>query len=225
LKWKKRKKFEAAEKKAYEAVETAKQEAEFIIEELRELQKSAAVVKEHQLIDAKRRLEETAPKLKQKKKQLSALKKNQKALRPGDGVKIISLGQKGHIVEKVSEKEFQVQIGVMKMKVNVDDLQLIDQPKQIDKKVIVNLRGSDDHVKPELDLRGERFEDAMLRVEKYLDAALLANYSQVSIIHGKGTGALRKGVLQLLKNHPQVKTAKMAAMNAGGLGNTIVEFK
>lgn len=217
--------FEEAEKKAYDAVETAKEEAEFIIEELRELQKQTTVVKEHQLIDAKKRLEETAPILKTKQKKNFLAKKLEKQLIPGDEVKVISLGQKGHIAEKVSEKEFQVQIGVMKMKVRIEDIQLIERQKQIEKKPITRIQGSEHHVKPELDLRGERFENAMARVEKYLDEALLANYSQVSIIHGKGTGALRKGVLQLLKNHPQVKASKMAAMNEGGFGNTIVEFK
>ncbi|WP_084787876.1 endonuclease MutS2 [Anaerobacillus alkalidiazotrophicus] len=218
--------IEEADKKAYETVQTAKEEAEFIIEELRELQKEARVVKEHQLIDAKKRLEEAAPKLKDKKKKTAATNTIGKELLPGDEVKVLSFGQKGHIVEKVSDKEFQVQIGIMKMKVAITDLQLLDRPKQIEKKPMATVRGTTNHhVKPELDLRGERFEDAMQRTEKYLDDALLAGYNSVSIIHGKGTGALRKGVLQLLKNHPHVKSSKMAAMNEGGLGNTIVEFK
>lgn len=222
----KEKLLEEAEKKALEAVETAKEEAEFIIEELKELQREANVVKEHQLIDAKKRLEKAAPKLKEKKsKKAVGNELKARELRPGDEVKVISLGQKGHIVEKVSNHEVQVQIGIMKMKVKISDLQLIDRPKEVEKKPMATVRGSNYHVKPELDLRGERFEDAMLRVEKYLDDALLAGYSQVSIIHGKGTGALRKGVLQLLKTHPNVKGSKMAGMNEGGLGNTIVEFK
>lgn len=216
--------MEEAEKKAQEAVETAKEEAEFIIEELRELQRQANIVKEHQLIDAKKRLEEATPKLKETKKK-GVIKNIIKELLPGDEVKVISFNQKGHILEKISDKEFQVQMGIMKMKVAIDDLQLIDRPKPVEKQPLTTVRGSAHHVKPELDLRGERFEDAMLRVEKYLDDALLAGYSQVSIIHGKGTGALRKGVLQLLKTHPHVKGSKMAGMSEGGLGNTIVEFK
>jgi DNA mismatch repair protein MutS2 len=65
----------------------------------------------------------------------------------------------------------------------------------------------------------------MLRVEKYIDDALLAGHNQVSIIHGKGTGALRKGVKELVKRHPRVKGARDAAMNEGGLGNTVIELK
>lgn len=220
----KEKVIEEAQKKAQEVVETAKEEAEFIIEELRELQKEANIVKEHQLIDAKKRLEAAAPKLKEKKPK-GIVKNIIKELLPGDEVQVISFNQKGHIVEKVNDKEFLVQMGIMKMKVSIDDLQLVDRPKLVEKKPVATVKGSSHHVKPELDLRGERFEDAMLKVEKYLDDALLAGYSQVSIIHGKGTGALRKGVLQLLKTHPHVKNSKMAGMNEGGLGNTIVEFK
>ena len=151
--------------------------------------------------------------------------KSTKEILPGDEVRVLSFNQKGHIVEKVSDKEYQVQMGIMKMKVAVDDLELLDRPKPVEKKPLATVKGTSHHVKPELDLRGERFEDAMLRVEKYLDDALLAGYSRVSIIHGKGTGALRKGVLQLLKKHPQVKSSNMANLNEGGLGNTIVEFK
>jgi DNA mismatch repair protein MutS2 len=224
LELEKEKIIEAAEKKALEAVETAKEEAEFIIEELRELQKDANIVKEHQLIEAKKRLNEAAPKLTDKKKK-TVVKNIVKQLLPGDEVKVISFNQKGHVVEKVSEREFLVQMGIMKMKVAINDLQLIERQKPIEQKPMATVRGNSHHVKPELDLRGERFEDAMLRVEKYLDDALLAGYSQVSIIHGKGTGALRKGVLQLLKTHPHVKESKMAGMNEGGLGNTIVQFK
>jgi DNA mismatch repair protein MutS2 len=224
LELEKEKIIEEAEKKALEAVETAKEEAEFIIEELRELQKDANIVKEHQLIEAKKRLNEAAPKLTDKKKK-TVVKNIVKQLLPGDEVKVISFNQKGHVVEKVSDREFLVQMGIMKMKVAINDLQLIERPKPIEQKPMATVRGNTHHVKPELDLRGERFEDAMLRVEKYLDDALLAGYSQVSIIHGKGTGALRKGVLQLLKTHPHVKESKMAGMSEGGLGNTIVQFK
>jgi DNA mismatch repair protein MutS2 len=89
----------------------------------------------------------------------------------------------------------------------------------------VSVRGSDSHVKTELDLRGKRYEEAMAEVEKYLDDALLAGYHQVSIIHGKGTGALRKGVSKLLEHHPHVKGSRMGAQGEGGSGVTVVQLK
>ncbi|MFC0557876.1 endonuclease MutS2 [Halalkalibacter alkalisediminis] len=218
--------FKEAEEKAEKAVQEAKDEAELIIGELREMQKQGLSVKEHQIIDAKKHLEQAAPKLtsKQKKIKKEAAKAKQN-IQNGDEVKVLSFGQKGFIAEKISEDEFHVQMGIMKMKVKRDDLQLLDRPKQVESKPLAMVRGNDHHVKSELDLRGQRFEDAMLMVEKYIDDALLAGYHQVSIIHGKGSGALRKGVKQLLKKHPHVKNERDGGMNEGGLGNTVVELK
>ena len=80
-------------------------------------------------------------------------------------------------------------------------------------------------MKLELDLRGERYEDAIIRTEKYLDDALLSNYHQVSIIHGKGTGALRQGIQQYLKKHSRVKSYRFGESGEGGHGVTVVELK
>lgn len=92
-------------------------------------------------------------------------------------------------------------------------------------KIITAVKGKDYHVSLELDLRGERYENALSRVEKYLDDAVLAGYPRVSIIHGKGTGALRKGVQDLLKNHRSVKSSRFGEAGEGGSGVTVVELK
>ena len=75
------------------------------------------------------------------------------------------------------------------------------------------------------DLRGERYEQALYRLRQYLDAALLSNHPMVTIIHGKGTGALRQGVKEVLAKHPQVDRFEYSPANAGGNGSTIVYFK
>lgn len=87
------------------------------------------------------------------------------------------------------------------------------------------VRGRSSQVKLELDLRGERYEDAISRTEKYLDDALLSNYHQVTIIHGKGTGALRQGVQQFLRSHSRVKNFRFGEAGEGGHGVTVVELK
>lgn len=219
--------LKAAEEKAKESVEKAKLEAEAIISELREIQKNNPQIKDHELIAAKKRLEEAQPHLvkREKDKPKPSVKDKKKKLIPGDEVKVISFDQKGHIVEKINDKEYLVQLGMMKMKVKVEDLLYIDRPKQVEKNPLSTVRGKDSHVKTELDLRGERFEDAMLEVEKYLDDAVLAGYHQVSIIHGKGTGALRKGVQELLKRHRNVKETRMGSAGEGGSGVTVVALK
>ncbi|WP_374723546.1 endonuclease MutS2 [Calidifontibacillus erzurumensis] len=218
--------LEKAEEEAREAVEKAKKEAEAIIRDLQKMKQSAAdSIKEHEMIEARKKLEEAVPSLQKKHKQTPTKKQMKKKLLPGDEVKVISLDQKGHIVEKISEEEFQVQIGILKMKVKANDLEYISSPTPIEKKPLATVRGSDHHVKLELDLRGERYEDAIVKVEKYIDDALLASYPRVSIIHGKGTGALRKGVHEFLKNHRHVKSFRLGEMAEGGSGVTVVELK
>ena len=217
--------YEKAQQKATEVVEKAKAEAEQVIKDLRKMQQEkSAQIKEHELIQAKKQLEDAAPKLKtsgQKKKTTQ----DKRELKPGDEVKVLSFDQKGHLVERVSAKEWQVQMGIMKMKVKETDLEFIQSQQKVETKPLATVKGKDFHVSLELDLRGERFENALSRVEKYIDDALLAGYPRVSIIHGKGTGALRQGVQEYLKNHRSVKNIRFGDAGEGGTGVTVVQFK
>ncbi|MFJ7974676.1 endonuclease MutS2 [Peribacillus sp. JNUCC 23] len=217
--------MEKAAEKAADLIEQAKKEAEAIIADLRKMRLEKSVdIKEHELIEARKRLEEATPVIKKTSKPL--VKKAPRTIQPGDEVKVISFGQKGHAIEKVSNTEWQVQIGIMKMKVDEADIQLIGAPKpEKMAKPLSTVRGKDYHVSLELDLRGERYENALSRVEKYIDDALLAGYPRVSIIHGKGTGALRQGVQEYLKNHRSVKRSRFGEAGEGGTGVTVVEFK
>ncbi|HET7658198.1 MAG TPA: Smr/MutS family protein, partial [Bacillales bacterium] len=214
-----------AERKAKEAVASARLKADEIIEELRKAQKSGAAVKEHELIEARKRLDGAVPDLAGSRPVGSTERSKKRRFQPGDEVKVESLNQKGHIAEKLNENEYVVQLGIMKMNVKADDLVPLKGQKKEPVHNLVSVRGSDSHVKTELDLRGTHYEEAMGEVEKYLDDALLAGYHQVSIIHGKGTGALRKGVAKLLKSHPHVKNSRMGTMGEGGSGVTVVSFK
>ncbi|MGA9290070.1 MAG: Smr/MutS family protein, partial [Anaerobacillus sp.] len=213
--------FEQAEKKAAEEVEKAQEQAKKIIHDLRTFQRGD--VKEHQLIDAQKQLEDAKPELRSTKPVQKKTKA--KSYQPGDEVKVISFNQKGHIVDQVGKNEYQVQLGIMKMNVKANDLEAIKSKPVVERKPLVSIRGNDSSVKTELDLRGKRYEDAQMEVERYIDDALLAGYSQVSIIHGKGTGALRKGVHEWLKRHSRVKNLRMGGMNEGGGGVTVVELK
>ncbi|USK38150.1 endonuclease MutS2 [Cytobacillus firmus] len=216
---------EKAAEKAGDIVEKAKAEAEEIIRDLRKMRmEKHAEVKEHELIEAKKRLSDAAPQMSTAKNKLKP-KNTKHVFEAGDEVKVLSFGQKGHLLEKVSENEWQVQIGILKMKVAEKDLEYIKSPKPVETKPVATVKGRDFHVSLELDLRGERYENALLRVEKYLDDALLAGYPRVSIIHGKGTGALRQGVQEYLRNHKSVKKIRFGEAGEGGTGVTIVEFK
>ncbi|MEH7384335.1 endonuclease MutS2 [Bacillus sp. JJ1521] len=218
--------FEKAEHKAAETINNAKAEAEEVIRDLRKMKlDQQSFVKEHQLIDAKKRLENAVPKLTEKTNKQSVATKTKRKLVPGDEVKVISLNQKGHLIEQVGNNEWQVQIGILKMKVKDKDLEYVSSPKPVETKPLATVRGKDYHVSLELDLRGERYEDALFKVEKYIDDALLAGYPRVSIIHGKGTGALRQGVQEYLKNHRSVKSTRFGEAGEGGTGVTVVELR
>ncbi|MGD6899148.1 endonuclease MutS2 [Bacillus infantis] len=215
---------EKAAAKAADIVEKAKAEAEEIIRDLRKMRiEKHAEVKEHELIDARKKLEDAAPKVSKSKKE--ARKSNKHDFAAGDEVKVLTFGQKGQLLERASDDEWQVQIGILKMKVKERDLEFIKSPKPKETKAMAIVKGRDSHVGLELDLRGERYEDALIRVEKYIDDALLSNYPRVSIIHGKGTGALRQGVQEYLKNHRSVKRIRFGEAGEGGSGVTVVEFK
>ncbi|RSK28090.1 endonuclease MutS2 [Bacillus sp. HMF5848] len=216
--------LEKAEKKAKNAVEEAQAEAESIIKELKRM-RSHAQIKEHELIDARKRLESAAPTLSKKIPKSPSPAQQKRTLTAGDEVKVLSFNQKGHLIEKVNDREWQVQMGIMKMKVKEKDMEFISSPTPVETKPLAAVKGKQYHVSLELDLRGERYEDALLKVEKYIDDALLAGYPRVSIIHGKGTGALRKGVREYLEQHRSVKGIRYGEAGEGGTGVTIVEFK
>ncbi|MGA3676539.1 endonuclease MutS2 [Lysinibacillus agricola] len=215
-----------AKEKARKIVDEAKIEAESIIADLREMRKNAdQVVKEHELIEARKRLEEATPlennKVLKKAAQVKARAQN---LVVGDEVKVLSYGQRGTLLEKVSNSEWVVQMGILKMKISDSDLEYI-KPEKEPVQRITGVKNRNSQIKLELDLRGERFEDAIIRTEKYIDDALLANYGRVSIIHGVGTGALRQGIQTYLKKHKRVKSFRFGEAGEGGFGVTVVELK
>ena len=114
-------------------------------------------------------------------------------------------------------------MGILKMRFELDELEPL---AKVEPKTKVNVqRQAGSKVQTTLDLRGERYEQALYRLQQYLDAALLSNHPMVTIIHGKGTGALREGVTKALRQHAQVARFEYAPPNAGGNGSTLVYFK
>ncbi|MBC1287358.1 endonuclease MutS2 [Listeria booriae] len=217
--------MEKANEKAAEVIEKAETEAEVIIQELRQMQlQGAAGLKEHELIEMKSRLNQVKPKTIQKKV-IHDVPKVVHKFAKGDQVRILSLGQKGVLLDRVNSKEWNAQIGIIKTKVKEADLEYLkpEQPKKL--RHVTTVKSDNSVTKTELDLRGVRYEDALQQVDKYIDEALLAGYHQVSIIHGKGTGALRQGVTEFLKNHRMVKSIRFGAAAEGGNGVTIAELK
>jgi DNA mismatch repair protein MutS2 len=218
-----------AEREAEEAVSKARREAEEIIADLRKVAlEERASIKEHKLIEAKRRLQEAVPELAPKKAAArSGGKKQAAVIQPGDEVMVVSLKQRGHVVELAGDKEAMVQLGILKMKVARDDLELLaaaPKAKPLQQAASVK-RTRDDNARMELDLRGSNVEDAVMETDRFLDEAFLASFGQVYIIHGKGTGVLRTGITDFLRRHKHVKSYRLGNYGEGGNGVTVVELK
>lgn len=210
-----------AKEKANQRVKSATKEADDILKELRELRdQKGADVKEHELIDKKKQLDDQyeAKSLKQ-----NVQKKKWDEINAGDEVKVLTYGQKGEVLELIDNNEAVVQMGIIKMKLPLEDLEKTKKTKSEPTKMIK--RENRQSIKMELDLRGYRYDEAMVAVDQYLDQAVLSNYEQVYIIHGKGTGALQKGVQNHLKRHKNVASYRNGMPSEGGFGVTVVEIK
>ena len=213
--------MDEAKEKANQRVKSATKEADVILKELRELRdKKGADVKEHELIDKKKQLDDQyeAKSIKQ-----NVQKQKYDKIQAGDEVKVLSYGQKGEVLELVGDEEAVVQMGILKMKLPIEDLEKMKKKKETPTKMVT--RANRQTVKTELDLRGYRYEDALIELDQYLDQAVLSNFEQVYIIHGKGTGALQKGVQQHLKRHKSVKTFRGGMPSEGGFGVTVASLK
>lgn len=218
--------LEEAKERANTLIEQSKDDADKILSEIRELQlrSKQSTVKEHEMIEKKTALTDLKHEQALKKNKVLRKEKAKKALQVGQSVEVLSFGQRGTLVEKVNDKEWVVQMGIIKMKIDVEDLSPIAEAQEAKQQVIVkSARAS--HVSSELDLRGKRYEEAMKDLDLYIDAAILANYPRVTIIHGRGTGAIQQGVHKTLRSHRSVASFEFAPMNTGGNGATIVTFK
>ena len=218
--------LEEAKERANTLIEQSQDDADKILSEIRELQlrSKQSTVKEHEMIEKKTALKDLKHEQALKKNKVLRKEKAKKALQVGQSVEVLSFGQRGTLVEKVNDKEWVVQMGIIKMKIAVEDLSPIAEAQEAKQQVIVkSARAS--HVSSELDLRGKRYEEAMKDLELYLDAAILANYPRVTIIHGRGTGAIQQGVHKVLRSQRSVASFEFAPMNTGGNGATIVTFK
>ncbi len=223
----KQKLLEAAKAEARSLLLKARKEADDIITELRRMaSEQSEVIKEHRLIDARRKFDEIGQDWQEAPKTKSPAHKKIK-WQVGDAVKVSSLGQKGHIAELVNASEVMVQLGVMKFKVSIEDLEWLSEQasqKPLSKTTAHVKRTRDETTRLELDLRGMNVEEAILETDRFLDEAYLSNLGQVVIIHGKGTGVLRTGIQEFLRKHKHVKSYRLGTYHEGSQGVTVAEL-
>ncbi len=163
-------------------------------------------------------------------------KKNRKQHKPsdfkvGDSVHVISLNLKGSVSTLPNAKgDLYVQMGILRSLVNISDLELIDEETIVAPTMTKTQSGKirmskSLSISPELNIIGKRVDEALPMVDKYLDDAYLAHLPQVTIIHGRGTGALKDAVHAHLKRTNYVKSYRVGGFGEGDHGVTIVEFK
>ena len=210
----------------------ARETAEEVFRELDEMRKMADEDE-----DA-RRVNEARAQLRRKlnlseetlRKELHPEAENQVSSRPvkaGDVVQIKSMGMKATVISKANDGVLTLRAGIMNVTAREDEVLLLEDEKpQVQKSSVSHGGGMHSmSIAPEIDLRGMESIDAVLAAEQYLDSAVMAKMKTVTIIHGKGTGALRTAIQQMLRKNRAVKSFRLGRYGEGESGVTVVELK
>ncbi len=225
---------EKVKEHAARILQSAKSSSDYVLNEIKRMQD------EKDKADAKKRLEETRQQVRQALKdadgRIGAL--NDEDVEPeigempnrplvaGDRVVIPLTKQRGVIVE-ISGKNAVISTGNARTKVSLSSLRLDDTPMETQKKVKPSATSTPmrEATRNEIDLRGETGDDAWLLVDRYLDSAIQAGWQTVTLVHGKGTGALRQALWRELKHDKRVLSYRIGRYGEGDLGVTVCELK
>jgi len=219
-----------AQQEALEIVTKVRRESEAILKEVRGIKKKAEAESQEELQEIKEILVKKETHLLQEVFQETDEGLDPDKLEIGDMVLIKRINQKAQVLKMPNESgEVFVQAGVMKVLLKLKDISKINEEKKEKKKDvsgigrIVSTKARD--IKNELDLRGLSVDEAIFETEKYLDDVFLAGLPNAYIIHGKGTGALRNAIKDLVNKHRFVTSSRIGGYNEGGNGVTVVEMR
>lgn len=222
-----------ANEQARKVLQEAKAYADQTMKDFHKFGKSNISVSEMEAERARlrERIQKTEEKLSLKKEQKPKKELKPSALHLGDSVRVLSLNLTGAVSSLPDAKgNLFVQIGILRSQVNISDLELIDEPvitgKNFSKSGTGKIKMSKSaSISTEINLIGMTVDEALAHLDKYLDDASLAHLPSVRIVHGKGTGALRKAVHNHLKRCKHVKSFRLGEFGEGDAGVTIAEFK
>ena len=217
---------EMAKHKAQELAAKTRAQAYAIIDELEQ-------AKKHQRYEAEQKakfktgmkvLEETADPVKESEQGDYKLPR---PLQVGDNVLIFDIDKKAVVLEKPEKDSVLVQAGIIKTRVKLNNLRLLEAekvtvPKRRERTVTKDVKSL---AKTEIDVRGQTAEEAIMSVDSALDSCMLSNIHMLTVIHGKGTGVLRSRIQQYLRHHKAVKSLRLGTFGEGESGVTIVELK
>ena len=224
-----------ARRDAQRILDDARETAESVMRELDEMRSRANEEMEANEVnraraDLRRRLNEKEAELREREElpgEPGAEKKSSRPLRPGDTVLIRAMGVKAEVLSVDKDGNVSLRAGIMTVNAREDELLLLENAKPKEKKAAAKSAGPARlmHVAPEIDLRGMETLEGVLAAERYLDSAVMAKQKTVTLIHGKGTGALREAIHQMLKRNKLVKSYRLGRYGEGETGVTVVELK
>ena len=226
-----------AEEEARRLLDSARATSEFIFKELDTVKKKreqadfAAALERarNEVRDSLRAADRDAVRFHPEELQFEENYELPRPLRLGDVVYIPSYGQQGTVVGLPDKKGMvAVQAGIMRAKLPQKQLRLIEHPEKLKKAATAQggvRRSVTVSFKPEIDVRGQTGDDAWVLIDKYLDDAVLSGVQSVRIIHGKGTGALRRAIWEYLKTDPRIGAYRPGVFGEGDAGVTVVELR
>ena len=219
----------SAEKKAKEEarriLEKTKRESAAIIDELKMIKRDGGDISQG-LSALQKRIQSLDDSLAEGMQAAAHFGSAPMELHIGDMVDIPHLNAVGSVLTKPDAKgEVMVQAGIIKMKIQANQLRLSNTAPARKSIARAKTQSAARSVQMECDVRGLALDEALLEVDRYLDMALLAGMHEVWIIHGKGTGTLRAGISQHLRNMPQVDGFRLGKYGEGESGVTVVELK
>ena len=222
-----------ARRDAQRILDEARETADGVYAELDEMRRRINDEQETEEInrartELRRRLNEHEARLRSPEETLpQEEKKSARPLRAGDTVQIKTMGVRAQVLSVSKDGTVSLKAGIMTVTAKEDELLLLEEAKPL-KQETAPVQGTGSrlmHVPTEIDLRGMESIEAVLTAERYLDSAAMAKLKTVTIIHGKGTGALRDAVRKMLKTNKLVKSWRQGLYGEGEAGVTVVELK
>lgn len=227
---KRKKAIDKANEEAYEIIRKAKDEMEELIDEAKKLRKASTSEAEFTKAVEKARRKMSASKdvaserLKESKKPRMTLKPQD--IRVGDTVTVSRIGAKGSVLTLPDSKGMvSVQAGVMKLNVHYSELELKNETGQKSYQKTSRINVIRKMIPLQINLIGKTVDEALIEANKYIDDAFIAGLNEITIIHGKGTGALQTAIRDMLKHNKQVKSFRAGRFGEGENGVTVVELK
>ena len=186
--------------------------------------KDSSTLKQHEVNEILHNIDNRKNKINLTKKLEDQLKFNDTEIKVGDDVLVLSYNQRATVLE-TSGNNLQIKMGAMKLSIKKKEVRKIDSEPETTQRYISTSKVSSKKVGIDINVIGLNTEEAIRVIEDYMDKVILQGYDTFTIIHGLGSGILRKNIAEYLKNNRYVKSFRSGGQNEGGMGATVVEMK